>query len=47
MADETVEQCRTDRKPSEKPVGLGRCIAHFAVDETEVRFCTRLKGEAS
>ena len=26
---------------------LGRCVAHFAVDESEVRFCTHLKGMAS
>ena len=25
----------------------GRCVAHFAVDESEVRFCTHLKGKAS
>ena len=26
---------------------FGRCVVHFAVDDTEVRFCTHLKGNAS
>ncbi|WP_413894594.1 type I restriction endonuclease, partial [Candidatus Skiveiella danica] len=26
---------------------FGRCLAHFAVDDQEVRFCTHLKGEDS
>ena len=26
---------------------FGRGVAHFAVDEHEVRFCTHLKGKAS
>ncbi len=31
----------------EKLFELGRCVAHFAVDEAEVRFCTHLTGKAS
>ena len=31
----------------EKLFEFGRCIAHFAVDELEVQFCTRLAGKAS
>ena len=46
-ADDAVEQYRKDRNPREKLFELGRCIAHFAVDEGEVRFCTHLKGKAS
>ena len=36
-----------DRNPREPLFRLGRCVAHFAVDESEVRFCTHLKGKAS
>ena len=45
--DDAVWQYRKDRNPREKLFELGRCIAHFAVDENEVRFCTHLKGKAS
>ena len=44
---DAVEQYKRDRNPREKLFELGRCIAHFAVDENEVRFCTHLKGKAS
>ena len=40
-------QYKKDRNPREKLFEFGRCIAHFAVDESEVRFCTHLKGKAS
>ena len=45
--DDAVNQYRRDRSPREKLFELGRCVAHFAVDENEVRFCTHLKGKAS
>ena len=45
--DDAVWQYRKDRNPREKLFGFGRCIAHFALDEREVRFCTHLKGKAS
>ena len=44
---DAVEQYRKDRNPREKLFQLGRCVAHFAVDESEVRFCTHLRGKAS
>ncbi len=44
---DAVEQYQRDRDPREKLFELGRCVAHFAVDEHEVRFCTQLKGKAS
>ena len=44
---DAVEQYKKDRNPREKLFELGRCVAHFAVDESEVRFCTHLKGKAS
>ena len=45
--DDAVQQYRKDRDPREKLFELGRCVAHFAVDEAEVRFCTHLRGKAS
>jgi type I restriction enzyme R subunit len=44
---DAIEQYRRDRNPHEKLFELGRCIAHFAVDDSEVWFCTHLQGEAS
>ena len=46
-AADAVEQYKKDRNPREKLFEFGRCVAHFAVDEAEVRFCTHLKGKAS
>ena len=46
-AADAVEQYKKDRNRREKLFELGRCVAHFAVDESEVRFCTHLKGKAS
>ena len=45
--DDAVWQYKKDRNPSEKLFELGRCVAHFALDEAEVQFCTHLKGKAS
>lgn len=45
--EDAVQQYKRDRDPREKLFEFGRCIAHFAVDEHEVRFCTHLKGKAS
>ena len=45
--DDAVWQYKKDRNPREKLFDFGRCIAHFAVDESEARFCTHLKGKAS
>jgi len=44
---DAVEQYKRDRDPRELIFGFTRCIAHLAVDEHEVRFCTRLAGKAS
>ena len=44
---DAMEQYRKDRNPREKIFRFGRCVAHFAVDENEVHFCTHLKGKAS
>ena len=45
--EDAVEQYKRDRNPREKLFELGRCLAHFAVDDHEVRFCTHLKGKES
>ncbi len=44
---DATEQYKKDRNPREKLFEFGRCVAHFAVDENEVHFCTHLKGKAS
>jgi type I restriction enzyme R subunit len=44
---DAVKQYQQDRDPGEKLFEFGRCIAHFAVDDTEVRFCTHLTGKNS
>ena len=44
---DAVKQYQYDRNPKEKLFELGRCLAHFAVDEGEVQFCTHLKGKSS
>jgi type I restriction enzyme R subunit len=44
---DAIEQYRRDRNPREKLFELGRCVAHFAVDDNEVWFCTHLAGKAS
>ena len=46
-ADDAVLQYQQDRNPREKLFEFGRCIAHFAVDEREVQFCTHLNGKGS
>lgn len=44
---DAIEQYRHDRDPREKLFEFGRCAVHFAVDDSEVRMCTALKGKAS
>ena len=45
--NDAIWQYRRDRNPREPLFQLGRCVAHFAVDENEVHFCTHLRGKAS
>src|SRR5579863_5065870 len=44
---DAVEQYCRDRDPRERLFEFGRCVAHFAVDDSEVRMCTELKGKSS
>ena len=34
--DDAVEQYKRDRDPREQIFGLGRCVVHFAMDESQV-----------
>lgn len=44
---DAIVQYQTDRNPRELLFQLGRCIVHFAVDDSEVSFCTQLTGKSS
>jgi type I restriction enzyme R subunit len=44
---DAVEQYRRDRDPRERLFEFGRCAVHFAVDDSEVRMRTHLKGKGS
>jgi len=44
---DAVEQYQRDRDQTERLFEFGRCLVHFAVDDHEVRFCTRLLGKGS
>ena len=45
--EDAVEQYRRDRDPRERLFEFGRCVVHFAVDDSEIRMCPALKGKAS
>lgn len=45
--NDAVQQYKQHRNPHEKLFALGRCLAHFALDDHEVHFCTHLKGKSS
>jgi type I restriction enzyme R subunit len=44
---DAVEQYKRDRDPREPLFEFGRCVVHFAVDDSEARMCTELRGKAS
>ena len=44
---DAITQYQTDRNPGELLFQLGRCVAHMAVDDAEVRFCPHLTGKTS
>ena len=43
--EDAVEQYKRDRDPRERLFEFGRCVVHFAVDDSEVRMCTELAGQ--
>ena len=45
--EDAVQQYKRDRSPKELLFQFGRCVVHFAVDDSEVRMCTHLKGKDS
>ncbi len=44
---DAVEQYKRDRDPRERLFEFGRCVVHFAVDDSEVQMCTKLAGKGS
>jgi type I restriction enzyme R subunit len=44
---DAIEQYRRDRDPRERLFEFGRCVVHFAVDDSEVHMCTELRGKGS
>ncbi|NFT02180.1 type I restriction endonuclease subunit R [Clostridium sporogenes] len=38
---------KIDRNPKETLFGFGRCMVHFAVDDNEIKMCTKLNGKKS
>jgi len=44
---DAVEQYKRDRDPRERLFDFGRCVVHFAVDDSEVQMCTELAAKRS
>jgi type I restriction enzyme R subunit len=42
--EDAIEQYKRDRDPRETLFQFGRCVVHFAVDDSKVAMCTALKG---
>lgn len=45
--DDAVYQYKTDRDPKELLFQFKRCMVHFAVDDSRIKFCTKLSGKSS
>jgi type I restriction enzyme R subunit len=45
--EDAIEQYRRDRDSRERLFEFGRCVVHFAVDDSEVQMCTQLTGKGS
>jgi type I restriction enzyme R subunit len=45
--DHAIRQYCNDRNPRERLFGFGRCMVHFAIDDSQVMMCTHLKGKKS
>lgn len=45
--EDAVHQYKIDRDPKETIFNFKRCVVHFAVDDNEIRMCTKLAGKAS
>ena len=44
---DAIYQYKNDRDPRDPLFQFKRCMAHFAVDDNEVYFCTKLSGDSS
>ena len=44
---DAVRQYKTDRDPREPLFSFKRCMVHFALDDAQIKFCTRLAGRDS
>jgi len=45
--EDAVKQYKIDRNPKELIFQFKRCAAHFAIDDEEIQFCTKLEGKDS
>ena len=45
--EDAVQQYKRDRDPRKRLFEFGRCVVHFAVDDSEVQMCTELAGKRS
>jgi type I restriction enzyme R subunit len=45
--EDAVEQYKRDRDPRERLFEFGRCVVHFAVDDSKVQMCTELADKRS
>jgi len=45
--NDAVQQYQRDRNPRELLFQFGRCLVHFAVDDQQIKFCTKLAGKDS
>ena len=45
--DDAVEQYKIDRDPREPLFSFKHCMVHFAVDDAQIKFCTKLAGKDS
>lgn len=45
--DDAIYQYQHDRDPKELLFQFKRCMVHFALDDTQIKFCTKLDGKAS
>ncbi len=45
--EDAIEQYKRDRDPRERLFMFGRCMVHFAVDDSQIAMCTELAGKGS
>lgn len=45
--EDAVQQYKMDRDPRELLFQFKRCMVHFAVDDNEIKMCTKLEGKKS